>query len=181
MKKITIIIISLVLACTTLAGMSREEILKYNESILKTNTPEGQRAIAEDAARLAQSQREHGLTSPYAGGLVKGTAKNGAHFMIIEHKTGSGCVDAALLFISYDGVKLVCPSIFDAKVWPRIQSKEYDHFGVTFDRWDIDNGKLYLIAYARGGGNYEWQVSYDLRRNTVAVGPRTTEHRQVYP
>jgi hypothetical protein len=174
MKKIIIIIAGLVLASTTLAGMSREEILKYNESILKTNTPEGQRVIAEDAARLAQSQREHSLTSPYAGELVNGTAKNGARFVILEFKCGSGCGDMALLLVNYDGVKIICPSLMDA-----LHLKEFDiegHGGVSLDRWDIANGTLHLKAYARGGGhNWEWNsVVYDLRTNKAAAGPRRT-------
>jgi hypothetical protein len=121
------------MACgITLAGMSREEILKYNESILKTNTPEGQRAIAEDAARLAQSQQNHSLTSPYAGDLVEGDdfAKAGARFLLINYKCGSGCADVALLLISYSGVKIVCPSILD-KLEPQIKLEDYDgHIGI---------------------------------------------------
>jgi hypothetical protein len=177
-KTITTIIASLVLASTTLAGMSREEILKYNESILKTNTPEGQRAFEaareENEAQLRQSQREHSLTSPYAGDLLNGTAKNGAHFLIIDFKCGSGCGDMALLLLNYDGAKIICPSLMDA-----LHLKEFDyegHGGVELDRWDIGNGKLHLKAYARGRGhNYDWnRVVYNLRTNKVTAGPKTT-------
>jgi hypothetical protein len=142
MKTLITTIVSLVLASTTLAGMSREEILKYNERILKTNTPEGQRVIFEDEARLAQSQLKHSLTSPYAGELLSGTAKNGAHFLLIPFKCGSGCGDMALLLVNYSGVKIVCPSLMDA-----LHLKEFyyeGHGGVYLDRWDIPNGKLYF-------------------------------------
>jgi FtsZ-binding cell division protein ZapB len=181
MKKIITLVASLVLACSiTLAGMTREEILKYNERVLKTNTPEGRQAFEaarqKNEAQLRQGQREweHRLTSPYAGDLLNGRAKDGAHFLLIEYKCGSGCGDMALLLVNYDGVKIICPSLRDA-----LQLKEFDiegHGGVYFDRWDIPNGKLYLKADARGKGhNWEWNnVVYDLRTNKVTVGPEAT-------
>jgi hypothetical protein len=126
------------------------------------------------APMFAQTEYQE---SPYAGELLGNAAEGQDHFVIIEHKCGAGCQDCALLFISYSRVKMLSPSLFN-KVWPKIHLKEYHHAGVYFDKWDIDNGKLYLKAYANNtsptkGFSYEWRVAYDLRSNTFTVGPRT--------
>jgi hypothetical protein len=76
--------------------------------------------------------------------------------------------------VSYDGVKIVCPSFIDAT---RLKEFKIEgHGGVEFLKWDIPNAKLYLQAYARDSShNWEWDsIVYDLKTNRVTVGPRRT-------
>lgn len=118
--------------------------------------------------------------SPYVGDMPGGDFGEGQdHFVVISHKTGAGCRDCALLFVSYERVKMLYPSLF-SRVWPKINLKEYHHAGLYFVKWDIEHGKLYLKAYANysppepaKGFSDEWLIEYDLRDNTFTVGPRT--------
>ena len=88
-----------------------------------------------------------GTASPFAGEILP-EMQGQDHFLVIEHKCGSGCLDCALLFVSYETVKLIHPSLF-AVIESKLRLEEgYNHYGVVFDHWDINNGKLYLKAYA---------------------------------
>ena len=47
--------------------------------------------------------------SPY----IEGSSEGQAHYTVIEQKCGSGCQECALLFISYDGIRVVERSLLD--------------------------------------------------------------------
>jgi hypothetical protein len=79
--------------------------------------------------------------SPY----IEGSTEGQAHYTVIEQKCGSGCLECALLFISYNGIRMVEPSLSDKvlhDLFPQIKlggDKGYAHFRVAFDDWDIPN------------------------------------------
>jgi hypothetical protein len=125
--------------------------------------------ILTSAGALAADTLDSYHESPYAGDVLR-ESHGQDHFLVIEHKCGSGCGDCALLFVSYDKVKLIHPSLFTA-IEPKLHLKEeYDHAGVTFGGWDVPKGKLYLTAYARyGAKRIETKVVYDLRTDSITV------------
>ena len=110
--------------------------------------------------------------SPY----IEGSDEGQAHYTIIQQKCGSGCTDCALLFISYNGVRMVERSLSDKvgrDLFPHKKRggiEDYAHFGVTFDSWDIPRGKLYLTAYGNGSGiqAFERRVAYNLATRKLA-------------
>jgi len=85
-----------------------------------------------------------------------------------------------LLFISYDGIRMVERSLLDKvfhDLFPDIKlgdEKGYAHFGVVFEGWDIPNNKLFLTVYANQAPNFEppnieRRVIYDLKTHKVAL------------
>jgi hypothetical protein len=113
--------------------------------------------------------------SPY----IEGSTEGQAHYTVIEQKCGSGCQECALLFISYDGIRMVERSLLDKvfhDLFPDIKlgdEKGYAHFGVVFEGWDIPNNKLFLTVYANQAPNFqppniERRVIYDLKTHKVA-------------
>jgi hypothetical protein len=114
--------------------------------------------------------------SPY----IEGSSEGQAHYTVIEQKCGSGCQECALLFISYDGIRMVERSLLDKvfhDLFPDIKlgdEKDYVHFGVVFEGWDIPNNKLFLTVYANQAPNFEppnieRRVIYDLKTHKVAL------------
>jgi hypothetical protein len=114
--------------------------------------------------------------SPY----IEGSSEGQAHYTVIEQKCGSGCQECALLFISYDGIRMVERSLLDKvfhDLFPDIKlgdEKGYVHFGVVFEGWDIPNNKLFLTVYANQAPNFEppnieRRVIYDLKTHKVAL------------
>jgi hypothetical protein len=114
--------------------------------------------------------------SPY----VESSTEGQAHYTVIQQKCGSGCVECALLFISYDGIRMVERSLSDKvlhDLFPDIKlggDKGYAHFGVAFEGWDIPNNKLYLTVYGNQAPNFqppdiERRVIYDLKTHKVAL------------
>jgi hypothetical protein len=114
--------------------------------------------------------------SPY----IEASTEGQAHYTVIEQKCGSGCLECALLFISYDGIRMVERSLSDKvrhDLFPHIKlggDKGYTHFGVGFDHWDIPNNKLYLTVYADQAPkldppNFERRVIYDLKTHKVTL------------
>jgi hypothetical protein len=114
--------------------------------------------------------------SPY----IEGSTEGQAHYTVIEQKCGSGCLECALLFISYNGIRMVERSLSDKvlhDLFPHIKlggDKGYAHFGVAFDDWDIPNNKLYLTVYANQAPNLEppnieRRVIYDLKTHKVTL------------
>jgi hypothetical protein len=113
--------------------------------------------------------------SPYIESSTEGQAR----YTIIEQKCGSGFQECALLFISYDGIRMVEPSLVDKvfhDLFPDIKlgdEKAYAHWGVVFEGWDIPNNKLFLTVYANQAPNFEppnieRRVIYDLKTHKVA-------------
>ena len=113
--------------------------------------------------------------SPY----IESSTEGQSHYTFIEQKCGSGCQECALLFISYDGIRMVEPSLVDKvfhDLFPDIKlgdEKAYAHFGVVFEGWDIPNNKLFLTVYANQAPNFEppnieRRVIYDLKTHKVA-------------
>jgi hypothetical protein len=125
--------------------------------------------ILMSAPAFAEGTLDSYRESPYAGDVL-GQTQGQEHFLVIEHKCGSGCEDCALLFVSYETVKLIHPSLFEV-IETKLQfEKGYDHAGVTFDSWDMHDAKLYLKAYARyAGKRLEKKVVYDLKTNAVTI------------
>jgi hypothetical protein len=111
--------------------------------------------------------------SPY----VEDSSEGQAHYTVIEQKCGSGCQECALLFISYDGIRIVERSLSDKvlhDLFPHFSDKGYAHFGVVFDGWDIPNSRLYLTVYANQAPNldppnFQRRVVYDLKKHRVAL------------
>jgi hypothetical protein len=114
--------------------------------------------------------------SPY----IEGSTEGQAHYTVIEQKCGSGCQECALLFISYNGIRMVERSLSDKvfhDLFPHIRlggDKGYVHFGVAFNGWEIPNNKLYLTVYANQAPNLEppnieRRVIYDLKTHKVAL------------
>jgi hypothetical protein len=104
--------------------------------------------------------------SPYIEGSMQG------HYTVIEHKCGSGCVDCALLFIDYDGIRMVEQSLSDKvlhDLFPDLQVG--GHFGVVFEGWDIPNNKLFLTVYGNQNKptpDFKRRVIYDVKTHKVA-------------
>lgn len=124
--------------------------------------------ISINAPILAQGTASPYHESPYAGDLLS-ESQGQDHFVVIEHKCGSGCEDCALLFISYETVKLIHSSMF-AVIQSKLHLGKENHAGVEFDRWDIVNGKLYLKAYIEyPEKTLNKKVIYDLRTESITV------------
>ncbi|MBV9007849.1 MAG: hypothetical protein JO354_01615 [Verrucomicrobia bacterium] len=113
--------------------------------------------------------------SPY----VETSDEGQAHYTVIEQKCGSGCNECALLFISYDGIRMLEPSLSEKvfhDLFPQLKrggDSGYTHFGVLFDRWDIPNNRLYLTVYgSQAPGHHpadmQRRVIYDLKTRKVA-------------
>jgi hypothetical protein len=113
--------------------------------------------------------------SPY----VEGSDEGQAHYTVIEQKCGSGCNDCALLFISYNGIRLIERSLSDKvahDLFPHTKLggvEAYAHFGVVFDAWDIPHSRLYLTVYGNQAVNHEppdfkRRVIYELVTHKVA-------------
>ena len=120
------------------------------------------------------------LSAYYESPYIEGSTEGQAHYTVIEQKCGSGCQECALLFISYNGIRMVERSLSDKilhDLFPHIKlggDKGYAHFGVVFDGWDIPNNKLYLTVYANQAPNLEppnieRRVIYDLKTHKVAL------------
>ena len=125
--------------------------------------------ILMSAPALAEGTLDSYHESPFAGDILRET-QGQDHFLVIEHKCGSGCEDCALLFLSYETVKLIHPSLFTAIESKLHLEKGYNHAGVTFDHWDMGAGKLYLKAYAKYDAKLvERKVIYDLRTNSITI------------
>jgi len=113
--------------------------------------------------------------SPY----IEGSNEGQAHYTVIQQKCGSGCSECALLFISYDGIRMVERSLREKvfhDLFPDIPQgdKGYAHRGVAFEGWDISNNKLFLTVYANQAPNLEppnieRRVIYDLKTHKVAL------------
>jgi len=119
------------------------------------------------------------LSVYYESPYVESSTEGQAHYTVIEQKCGSGGVECALLFISYDGIRMVERSLSDKvlhDLFPDIKlggDKGYAHFGVVFEGWDIPNNKLYLTVYGNQAPNLqppniERRVIYDLKTHKVA-------------
>ena len=102
------------------------------------------------------------------------------HFLIIGQKTGAGCGDSALLLLSYEGVKMIEPSlvtrVFREFPFGKFGDREGENFhhSVAFDHWDIPNCKLYLIVDGSKWVNekqvdWEKKVVYDLRTKKMTI------------
>ena len=102
------------------------------------------------------------------------------HFLIIGQKTGAGCGDSAILLLSYDGIRMIEPSlvtrVFSEFPFGKVGDGDGENFhhSVAFDRWDIPNCKLYLIAdgskWIRGKQvNWERKIVYDLRTKKMTI------------
>ncbi len=115
------------------------------------------------------------LESPY----VEASDEGQAHYTVIQQKCGSGCTDCALLFISYNGVRMIERSLSDKvahDLFPHMTrggAEAYAHFGVGFDAWDIPHSKLHLKAYGNQAmhhdpPDFERRVVYDLATHQVA-------------
>jgi hypothetical protein len=113
--------------------------------------------------------------SPY----VEGSDEGQAHYTIIEQKCGAGCNDCALLFISYNGIRMVERSLSDKvlhDLFPHLKlggDTGYAHFGVVFEGWDIPSQRLYLTVYGDQAphldpANMQRRVVYDLKTRKVA-------------
>ena len=113
--------------------------------------------------------------SPYIDASDEGQA----HYTVIEQKCGSGCNDCALLFISYNGIRMVERSLSDKvlhDLFPHLKlsgDSGYVHFGVVFEDWDIPNNRLYLTVYANQAPRHDppdvqRRVVYDLKTHKVA-------------
>jgi hypothetical protein len=119
------------------------------------------------------------LSAYYESPYVESSTEGQAHYTVIEQKCGSGCLECALLFISYDGIRMVERSLSDKvlhDLFPDIKlggDKGYAHFGVVFEGWDIPNNKLYLTVYGNQAPNLqppniERRVIYHLKTHKVA-------------
>ena len=118
-------------------------------------------------------------SSDYCPACVESSAGQD-HFLIIGQKTGAGCGDSALLLLSYDGIKMVEPSLvaraFREFSFGKIGDREGQNFhhNVAFDRWDIPHCKLYLVAdgskWINGKQeNWEQKIVYDLRTKKMTL------------
>jgi hypothetical protein len=118
------------------------------------------------------------LSAYYESPYVEGADEGQAHYTVIEQKCGSGCNDCALLFISYDGVRMVERSLSDKvlhDLFPQLKfdgDRGYGHFGVVFEAWDIPHSRLHLTVYGNQAPNhdpadFQRRVIYDLRTHKV--------------
>src|SRR5262249_30686967 len=118
------------------------------------------------------------LSSYHESPYIEGSTEGQAHYTVIEQKCGSGCMDCALLFISYNGVRMVVQSLSDKvrrDLFPRVtpQLEPWGHFGVVFKGWDIPNNKLFLTVYGNQAPkheppDFERDAIYDLKTHKVA-------------